>query len=91
MSLTPRKKRYRALIWLFVACATFALLAREFNFYWVIGVPVSVLIYAAWLMMFRCPVCGTPYLYRFESIIVIPLFFPKKCRKCGKPTSSDIN
>jgi hypothetical protein len=86
MSLSPKKKHYLALTLLIVALATFGFLAVQFKRGWSVGLLVSIAVYAFWNMMFSCPICGTPYLYEFKSILVIPTKFPDKCKKCGHST-----
>jgi hypothetical protein len=89
LNLSPQKKHYLAIIVCLVALVVFGFLAIQTNSpSWAIGMLAAGAAYAFWNMMFSCPVCGTPYLYESKGIFVVPLQFPKRCKKCGHPTTS---
>jgi DNA-directed RNA polymerase subunit RPC12/RpoP len=74
---------------LFASAGIFVALAVNFGEAWAFGVPLCFLAYAIWSCTFKCPVCGTRYLFRNGGkgdpygLVVIPTSFPINCRKCG--------
>ena len=71
------------------SAAAFVTLAICASHFWVVGAAISFLAYSIWTFSFKCPVCGTPYLYTNGGkgdpygLVFIPTSFPIKCRKCG--------
>jgi hypothetical protein len=84
---SPKNKNYLATALLIVALFTFGFLAIQINNpIWAAGILVSIAVYAIWNIIFSCPACGTPYLYEFKGVFVVPSRFPRECKKCGHST-----
>jgi hypothetical protein len=87
LNLSPKNKNYLATALLIVALFTFGFLAIQINNpIWAAGILVSIAVYAIWNIIFSCPACGTPYLYEFKGVFVVPSRFPRECKKCGHST-----
>lgn len=86
--MTPRKQHYAALVTLLSLvgmCGLLGYVTQSRIF--ILPVLVALLAYAIWNIAFSCPKCGTPYLYEFKGIFIVPTGFPKRCRGCGWPTN----
>jgi hypothetical protein len=86
--MSPLRKNYIAMALFILAIVGFGVLATQIDERWALGVFAVGAIYGAWTLLFRCPKCGTPYLYKFKAngLLVVPTRFPKSCTKCGYPT-----
>jgi len=88
--MSPKKKHYVAIAALIFAVGLsgiFGYLTNQKIF--IVPAVIAFFIYALWNLAFVCPKCGTPYLYEFKGIAIVPKPFPAHCEKCGWPTSSD--
>lgn len=85
--MSPRRKFYTIFFGFWIAWLTCAYLAGARKVGAMVPVMLILMIaFGVWNAVFRCPRCGTPYLYFFVGPFVVPRWMPKACKKCSWPS-----